>query len=1182
MKVARARLGAHLYLPSGVGAGGVRTVKFAIVVAVIYFLAARLGLALLTGHGDVAVFWPASGIAAGLLITLGARARPALVVGVVLATIAANLMGDRNLWTSILSGFCNAGEAFLAAWLIERWFGGQFRLDDLRRILGFLAAAGIATATSAVGGAAVMTLLHTTASFWEVWRAWFLSDVIGIVVIAPLVIEFGRQRRELPPASEAIEGLGVLSLLALISVYATTQATGSWITFSPGALIMPLLLWLAVRCRPAIAVTGAFIASIVVICATTFGIGRFGDTAIPIAERVGGAQLAVTTLTIFTLILTAVFAERRRNEVMLQDTNNRLQLALDAAELGVWTVDLRSGRFDNDARDRRIHRHDTGSPPNSVAKARPYVHPDDLPTIDAAFAASGRSGRSFKAEYRLAQLGVRSDPIESWVAVEGTVLHDPGGQASRLLGVTRDITHRKHAERALAERNAQLAIAGKVALVGSFAFNIGTGEMQVSTGYAAIHGLPEGTSATSRTDWQARVHPADLARLEENLQRDIDRQRSEHYCEYRVVHPAGDIRWIEARGFICYGSDGRPQRVIGVNIDVTARKRTEALLSDSNALLADALEAGRVMAFEWDAVTGRSQRSDNGDHILGVSQGGMVNAHNYFLKQVDPQDRERFKKHIRDLHPDNASYALMFKFIRPDGRQVWLEETAKGEFDGTGRLLRIKGLTRDITERKQTEDRLHDSERALRELLGALPAAIYVTDAAGYITYCNQSAVDLWGMRPNLGQQRWSDLSRFYHADGTPMALEDCPTEIALKQGRIVRGREAIIERPDGTRVPVIPFPTPLRDKAGAVVGVVNMTVDISERKKAELALAERNLQLALAGRAGLVGSYAYDAGNELMQVSEGYAAIQGLPAGTTEIPRSRWQANVHPDDRARLVAIRGQAFRERRSEQRMEYRIVRGGEVRWIESRSFISYDGDGRPQRVIGVNIDVTERKRADEQQRVLVAELDHRVKNVLATVSAVIAHTLDGSSSMAHFVAALDGRLRSMASTHELLSHSRWRGMPLAELIQRELAPYATGNNTKIEGPEVMLTADAGQAMAMVLHELVTNAVKHGALSTRHGRVSVQWYQLLRDRLVIHWQEIGGPAVPPSRAYGFGASVIQDLIPYELSGTVDYVLASEGVRCKFEIPAKWIESHAKLRDTFNGADRQQHAAPRPIPSH
>ena len=142
----------------------------------------------------------------------------------------------------------------------------------------------------------------------------------------------------------------------------------------------------------------------------------------------------------------------------------------------------------------------------------------------------------------------------------------------------------------------------------------------------------------------------------------------------------------------------------------------------------------------------------------------------------------------------------------------------------------------------------------MRELLGALPAAIYVTDAAGHITYCNQSAVDLWGAEPNLGKDKWSDFS-FYHADGTPMALEDCPTEIALKQGRMCGAERLSLSGQDGTRIPIIPFPTPLRDEAGAIVGVVNMTVDISERKKAELALAERNLQLALAGKAALVGS---------------------------------------------------------------------------------------------------------------------------------------------------------------------------------------------------------------------------------------------------------------------------------------------------------------------------------------
>ena len=125
----------------------------ALFVAIAYFLAARLGLHLLTEFEGVAVFWPASGVAAGVLIALGRDARAPVAIGVVVATIAANLLGDRNLWSSLFAGLCNAGEALLAAWLIERWFGQSFRLDDLHRVLGFLAAATIATATAAVGGA---------------------------------------------------------------------------------------------------------------------------------------------------------------------------------------------------------------------------------------------------------------------------------------------------------------------------------------------------------------------------------------------------------------------------------------------------------------------------------------------------------------------------------------------------------------------------------------------------------------------------------------------------------------------------------------------------------------------------------------------------------------------------------------------------------------------------------------------------------------------------------------------------------------------------------------------------------------------------------------------------------------------------------------------------------------------
>jgi PAS domain-containing protein len=144
--------------------------------------------------------------------------------------------------------------------------------------------------------------------------------------------------------------------------------------------------------------------------------------------------------------------------------------------------------------------------------------------------------------------------------------------------------------------------------------------------------------------------------------------------------------------------EGNPRRVIGVNIDVAERKRTEALLKESKARLSDALAAGHVVAFEWDAARCRSQRTDNTERILGIVPEGA------FLRHVDPADRGNFKARIRGLSPDKPSYALTFRFARSDGRNVWLEEEAKGEFDATGRQLRIKCLTRDIKERKELED----------------------------------------------------------------------------------------------------------------------------------------------------------------------------------------------------------------------------------------------------------------------------------------------------------------------------------------------------------------------------------------------------------------------------------------------------------------------------------------------
>jgi two-component sensor histidine kinase len=192
-------------------------------------------------------------------------------------------------------------------------------------------------------------------------------------------------------------------------------------------------------------------------------------------------------------------------------------------------------------------------------------------------------------------------------------------------------------------------------------------------------------------------------------------------------------------------------------------------------------------------------------------------------------------------------------------------------------------------------------------------------------------------------------------------------------------------------------------------------------------------------------------------------------------------------------------------------------------------------------------------------LNAELDHRVKNALATVTAVISHTRQGTRSVADFVAALEGRIRSMAVTHELLSSRHWQELSLIELIRRELAPYAARDNTEINGPTILIKPEAGQAMAMVLHELATNAAKYGGFSTKKGRVSVRWGRRLNgdphSNLILEWREVGGPLVHAPGKSSFGTSTIQDLIPYEFGGRVDLVFAPEGVRCRLELPSDWL---------------------------
>ena len=314
-------------------------------------------------------------------------------------------------------------------------------------------------------------------------------------------------------------------------------------------------------------------------------------------------------------------------------------------------------------------------------------------------------------------------------------------------------------------------------------------------------------------------------------------------------------------------------------------------------------------------------------------------------------------------------------------------------------------------------------ERWYRDLLQALPAAIYTTDAEGTVTFYNEAAAELAGRVPELGKDKWCVSWKLYRPDGTPLPHDECPMAIALKENREVRGVEAIVERPDGMRIPMAPFPTPLRDDAGRLIGAVNMLVDLSERKKAELL--------------------------------------------------------------------------------------------------------------------------------QHSLVNELNHRVKNTLATVQALAAHSIRAGNP--NMRTEFDNRLIALSRAHDQLTAEHWASADLENILADTLDPFSDGRDLRVglDGASVKLPPKTALLLAMIFHELATNAANFGALSGRKGRVDVSWLVEEGNVLRVAWRESGGPQVAEPERTGFGMRLLSRGVAEELGGSAEIRFDAAGVNCRIEVP-------------------------------
>ncbi len=293
------------------------------------------------------------------------------------------------------------------------------------------------------------------------------------------------------------------------------------------------------------------------------------------------------------------------------------------------------------------------------------------------------------------------------------------------------------------------------------------------------------------------------------------------------------------------------------------------------------------------------------------------------------------------------------------------------------------------------------------------------------------------------------------------------------------------------------------------------------------------------------IGEFEWDMTGGVLVVSERMSAITGLPAGKMPASGTRdIEQFIHPDDRAGFNAV-VDSQRPAGGVYEFEFRHIRpdDGRTVWVRVAGVMARGPDGSPQSVTGIVGDVTQRKTEEEQRKTLMAELDHRVKNVLATVQSLAVQTARRTTSLDAFLQNFGGRLKAMASANELLTAARWRGAAIDHLAAAELGALAPGQ-TAWEGPELFLTPRAANALALGLHELAANAVKFGALSMETGRVDLRWARRPSGGFELTWTESGGPTVKAPVRRGFGSTLLEQVTGRELNGEATIEYAPAGV--------------------------------------
>jgi PAS domain S-box-containing protein len=697
----------------------VSSIGLAVAVGIAYFLAARLGLALLTKPDGVAVFWPAAGVATGVLVALGPRVRVPVAAGTIAATVVANLLGDRNVWSAAVFALCNAGEALFVAGMIKFYFGSSFNLDRLRNVLGLLAAAIVGTGVSGIGGTLGYVLFHSsTASVLTIWYHWLSSDALGIVTVAPLLIGLGSAMREAPPRGECIEGITAIAMLSAISGLIIFIPQDTWAIVVSIAMLFPLLLWLAARCRPGFSATAVFVVALTIVWMTTFGIGIFNEADFPAVQRILTAQASILAISLCSFVLAALFSERRQHEA-------ELQLLYETAPVGL-------GFLTPDCRYQQINRHLTEICGISVADHIGRSVRDTVPQVAGQVENIVRTilgtGEPITGIEINGQRADGSNAERVWI----TSWHPLKATDGSILGINvsaEEITERKQAEAVLTASEAKFhELADNMSQLAWTADALGRIYWYNKRWHDYVGMTLEEMQGW---DWQEVHHPDHVDRVVRRI-----RQNFETGTPWEDTFPLrgrdGTYRWFLSRALPIRNEAGDLVRWFGTHTDVTKRIEAEHALRNLNETLeqrveAEARERVRLWSVSQDllVVTDMEGRfiavNPAWNTTLGYSEGILLNNTSEWL--VHPDDWVKTCAYQDGVAKGQNLPDLENRFHDKHGSYRWLSWKAVAERGN------IYAVARDITDLKNAAHQLQATRRELAGVvrhttMGAMTASI--------------------------------------------------------------------------------------------------------------------------------------------------------------------------------------------------------------------------------------------------------------------------------------------------------------------------------------------------------------------------------------------------------------------------------------------------------------------------